>query len=82
VGKFLSFEINGLIFRLKNKQVNETGRKQGKIGEVKTLSADLSPETVDFFPLAQTAISLQRGAQNRQLGGRNFAEACSDRNRT
>jgi hypothetical protein len=78
VGNFLSNEINGLKFRLKNRHVNEMARKQGKIRKVKTFSADLSPETVDFFPLAQRAISLQRGEQNRQLGGGIFAKACSD----
>jgi hypothetical protein len=79
VGNFLSFIIKGLKFRPKNRQINETAPKQGKIRKVKTFSAGLSTETVDFFPLAPRSISLQRGVKNRQLGEGTFARAQRDR---
>jgi hypothetical protein len=78
IRNFLSFEIKGLKFRLKNRQINETARKQGKIRKLETFSAGLSTETVDFFPLAPRSISLQRGAKNRQLGEDIFARAQRD----
>jgi hypothetical protein len=70
VGKFLLFKINDLIFCLKNRQINETAPKQGKISEVKTFSAELSTETVDFFPLASRSISLQRKQRIARATGR------------
>ncbi|MDZ7573839.1 MAG: hypothetical protein U0934_07780 [Pseudotabrizicola sp.] len=58
--KIIFFSISMLLFCLKNEHVNELGQKQGKSANRETFSAGLSTETVDFFPLAPRAISLQR----------------------
>ncbi|VVT15212.1 hypothetical protein RV134_270236 [Roseovarius sp. EC-HK134] len=56
---FLLIDINVLINCLKIRHLNEPSRIQGKFPLPGNLSAELSTETVDSFPLALRVGSLQ-----------------------
>lgn len=58
--EILSFVFKDLKKRLKNRQTCDAGQKQGKFRRAENFSANLSTETVDFFPLASGPLSLQR----------------------
>ena len=66
----LSFFYNGLSSRLKFRQIDEPGQKQGKFATPENFSARLSTETVDSFPLATTPpiIAAIRENQPNSLG--------------
>lgn len=55
----LLININGLLFRPKNRQFGEWGQKQGKFRGSEIFSAMLSTESGDSFALVAGGISLQ-----------------------
>jgi hypothetical protein len=55
----LSSDFNGLQMCPKNRHLHETGMNQGKIGRRQIFSAELSPDSVDSFPLATAVSSVQ-----------------------
>ena len=56
---FLSFNNRGLYMRLKNRQINEAGRKQRIFLDAQNMSSELSTENVGMFSLVQGAVRLQ-----------------------
>jgi hypothetical protein len=61
----IPFENSDLQICLFFEQSDEVGRKQRKNPDTRRSSTELSPETVDAFPLVPAALALQ-GIQNQR----------------